>query len=483
MNYRALIGAILSLAFLYPAGCMKMGPDFKRPAPPVELPGVFQHDTSGGHGMSGERGWWQAYGNPELNSLVEEVLRNNWDIRQAAARVLEVRSQFVQARSDRFPTLNLQASAQRQRLTVPAVVPVFKGGTFQLQDQQKRETTDAFSLSLPLAYELDLWGRLARAEEGARASLLEAEENRRAITQAVVAEAVTLYLNTEAIERRIQILRESIDSYRKSLKLVRFRYERGLTSVLDVRQARRVLAQAESSLPLLLQELGTAQQQMAVLLGRYPETRPPREHPAGYFKGLPPVPPGLPSELLRRRPDIRAAEARLRALNAQVAQARANRFPHITLTASFGYASNELEHLLLPESSLWNLAAGLFQPIFDAGKLKAVEEGALARYRQGLATYAKTLLNAFSEVENALLTRQEQLERRKRVLLLLQEARATQEVAEGRYRRGLTSYISVLDAQQARFQAEDSLILVDLALLTNRVTLYRALGGGWEKNG
>ena len=129
------------------------------------------------------------------------------------------------------------------------------------------------------------------------------------------------------------------------------------------------------------------------------------------------------------------------------------------------------------------MAAGLFQPLFDAGKLKALEKVAHARYRQGLAAYAKTLLNAFSEVENGLLTRREQLERRKRVLVLLEEARATQVVAEGRYRRGLVNYITVLDAQQARFQAEDSLILVDLALLTNRVTLYRALGGGWDRNG
>lgn len=473
----------LSLALLFAGGCMKMGPDFKRPSPEVQIPGAFQHDTIGhGHALLQEP-WWRIYGNPELNSLVGQALKNNWDIRQAAARVMEVRSQFLQTRADRFPSLNLQASAQRQRQTIHVPAPIFQGGTFQLQDQQKRETTDAFSLSLPLSYELDLWGRLARAEEGARASLLEAEENRRTIAQAVVAETVTLYLNIEAIERRIQVLRNSIDSYRQSLKLVAFRYEHGLTSILDVRQARRILAQTESSLPTLLQELGTAQQKMAILLGHYPKTRPPRTHPSGYFKELPPVPPGLPSELLLRRPDIMAAEARLRALNAQVGQARANRFPHITLTAGFGYASDELAHLLLPQSSLWNMAAGLFQPLFDAGKLKALEEAARARYRQGLAAYAKTLLNAFSEVENGLLTREEQLERRKRVLVLLEEARATQTIAEGRYKRGLVNYITVLDAQQARFQAEDSLILVDLALLTNRVTLYRSLGGGWEKNG
>ncbi|HBF43848.1 MAG TPA: transporter [Desulfobacteraceae bacterium] len=478
--------AVLLISFfvlLFTGGCIKMGPDFKHPSLEIGTPESFQYDTARGKQTSLKESWWRVYGNPELNSLVEEVLHRNWDIKQAAARVMEVRSQFIQTRADRFPSLNLQVQAQRQRQTMNIPVPVFDGTNFQLKNQEKRETTDAFSLSLPASYELDLWGRLARAEEGAMASILEAEENRRTITQTVIAETVSLYLNMEAIERRIQMLNKSIDYFRKSVKFVQFRYDHGITSILDLRQARRILAQAESSLPTLLQELGMTQQKMAVLLGRYPKTRPPRAHPSGYFKELPPVPPGLPSELMLRRPDIRAADARLRALNAQVGQAKANRFPHITLTAGFGYASDELTHLLSPESGLWNIAAGLLQPIFDAGKLKAAEDGARARYRQGLAAYAKTVLNAFSEVENALLTRHEQLERRKRVLLLLEEARATQKVAEGRYKHGLVDYFTVLDAQQARVQAEDSLILVDLALLTNRVALYRSLGGGWEKNG
>ena len=460
-----------------------MGPDFKRPSIGIEPPDSFQHDATSGKQASLDQAWWRAYGNPELNSLVEEVLQRNWDIRQAAARVMELRSQFIQTRADRFPSLNLQASAQRQRQSRNIPVPVFDGRTFQLKSQKQRETTDVFNLSLPASYELDLWGRLAKAEEGAKASILEAEENRRTISQAVVAETVSLYLNMEATERRIQILKKSIGNYRQSLKLVQFRYNHGLTSILDVRQARRALAQAESSLPTFLQELGTVQQKMAVLLGRYPKTRPPKTHPFGYFKQFPPVPPGLPSTLLLRRPDLRAAQARLQALNAQVGLARANRFPHITLTANLGYASDELTHLLRPENSLWNMAAGLLQPIFDAGKLKAIEEAARARYQQGLAAYAKTALNAFSEVENALLIRREQLERRRRVLVLLEEARMTQKVAEGRYKRGLVDYVNILDALQARFRAEDSLILVDLALLTNRVSLYRSLGGGWGKNG
>ena len=191
------------------------------------------------------------------------------------------------------------------------------------------------------------------------------------------------------------------------------------------------------------------------------------------------MPPGLPSDLLLRRPDIRAAEANLRALNARIGVAKASRFPRITLTGTFGYSSSELDRLFIQGNSLWNIAFGAFQPIFDAGRLKAGQRAAEAQFQQGMADYAKTLLTAFSEVESALLTRKEQMERRGKMLDFLAEARSTQNVAENRYERGLINYLTVLDAQRSRFQAEESLVLVELAILSNRVTLHRALGGGW----
>jgi len=220
---------------------------------------------------------------------------------------------------------------------------------------------------------------------------------------------------------------------------------------------------------------------LSVLLGRYPKANPPRTQPEDYFMHLAPVPPGLPSDLLLRRPDIRAAEAGLRSLNAEIGVAKASRFPSIALTGSYGYSSDELDQLVRRESELWHLALGIGQPLFDAGKLKAGQRAAEARYEQGVAEYAKTVLTAFSEVESALLRRREQLERRNRLLKYLLEARVTQEAAENRYRRGLEDYLTVLEAQRTRFQAEENLVLVDLAILTNRVALHRALGGGWAQ--
>ena len=462
----------VALPFLLMAtGCMKLGPDYHRPDTGIQMPGSYQHASTETTTSLPEDRWWQVFGDHEINQLVEEALRNNLDIKKATARILEIRSQFVERRADRFPTLGLEGQAQRQHRQIIGVIP---GESFSVE-------TDIYTLSLPASFELDLWGRLARAEEAALGDLLQAEENRRTVAQTVVAEAITFYLQLESLERRIQITNEIIENLSRTLALVESRYDRGLTSVLDLRQARRTLAQAEALLPSLRQELGMTQQKLAVLLGRYPRTQAPRLQPEEYFRRLTTVPPGLPSELLLRRPDIRAAEARLMALNARVGVSKASRFPRITLTGSFGYSSEELDRLLQQETKLWNVTLGIAQPLFDAGKLKAGQRAAEARYEQGVAEYTKTVLTAFSEVERAFLTRKEQIERRERTLGFLVEARATQRVAESRYRRGLVDYLTVLEAQQTRFRAEENLVLVDLAILSNRVSLHRALGGGWAE--
>ena len=470
MNRPTVSLFIIIAAFLIISACMRLGPDYQRPDPGVQMPDTFQYAPEAALQLTyPEDRWWQVFGDEEIDLLVNEVLKNNLDIKKAAARILEIRSQFVQTRAERFPELGLEARRKRQNQTV----------TSSLTGTNYRLTTDSYALALPATFEWDLWGRLARAEEAARADLLYAQENRHTVAQTVVAETISLYLQMESMERRIQLLQKTIENFEKNTELVEARYTHGLTPVLDVRQARRLLAQAESGLPPLYQTLGVVQQKMSVLLGRYPRTRPPRNQPEDYFNNLAPVPPGLPSDLLLRRPDIRAAESQLKALNALVGVAKASRFPRIALTGSFGYSSEQLNDLFDPKSELWNLALGAVQPLFDAGKLKAGQKAAQARYAQGLTDYAKSVLGAFAEVEEALLTRRQQLQRRRRVLNFLDEARATRQVAQNRYRRGLVDYLSFLDAQRVEFNAEESLILVDYSILNNRVALHRSLGGGW----
>lgn len=471
MKPEGWVWVLAGFLLIFGNGCIKMGPDFQKPAPDTPIPATFQHQ---GHAQAlpyPEDPWWEDFNNPEINRVVEEVLSRNLDIQRATAVIQEMEARVTQVRADRFPQVGVQAQASRDKRSETQRIPgtPFTGGG----------TLSSYSLSLPASFELDLWGKLARAEEASRAELLQAEENRRALAQSVIAEAVTLQLQIEALERRIQIVEQSIETYRQSLGFVERRYKRGLSPVFDVRQARRTLARAESTLPPLLQELGMLQQRLAVLTGAYPRAKTPAPQPEDYYRPLPTIPAGLPSELLLRRPDILSAEARLQALNALIGVARASRFPRLSLTGSLGYGTTELKQLFEPESTLWGLAMGITQPLFDAGRLKAGQEAAEARYRQGVAEYAKTVLNAFSEVEGALLTRREQTERRERVVQFLTEARAAQRLAEARYERGLVDYLNVLTAQLTRFGAEEDLVLVDLAILTNRVTLHRALGGGW----
>ena len=469
MSYRLSCRHLVMAIILFLYGCINLGPDYSRPELGIKMPRSYQYEPADADLRLSMDRWWEVFGDAELNLLVEEVLRNNWDIKQAAARVLEARARYVQVRSDRFPSVDISGTKDRRRIS---------GGGFR-----SGSVIDTYDLTAPASFELDLWSRLAKSSRAAWEDILQEEEARRALAQSIIAEAITLYLEMEAFERRLQIAAQSIEAFRLSLQFVETRYERGLTSVLDVRQARRVLAEAETLVPQFVQEMGIIQQQLSVLRGRYPQTRPKRLQPEDYYKRLAPVPPGLPSDILQRRPDIRAAEEQLKALNERVGAAKAARLPTITLTGGYGWTSEDLSNLLRSENVVWNLTAGIVQPVFDAGRLKAGQREAEARYQQGVAEYVQTVLDALAEVESALLIRKQQLERREREVRFLEEARATQQVAEDRYIRGLVIYLDVLNAQITRFQAEDSLALVDLAILRNRVALHRALGGGWADPG
>ena len=461
-----LLFSMVFILFTALYGCINLGPDYQRPELGVEIPASYQNDSdeTALNPIIEDR-WWQDFDDPELNALVEEVLRRNWDLKQATARILESRAQYVLVSADRWPQVGVDYHWDKRRF----------GGV----NVGRGETITTHQLTFPALFEIDLWRRLAKASEAARNDILVDEENRRTIAQTLVAESISLYLRIEASERRLQIADQSIKAFRRSLQFVDSRYRRGLTSALDVRQARRLLAGAETRVPQLQQELGILQQQLSVLLGRYPETRPARPQPADYYKRPDSVPAGLPSTLLLRRPDIRAAETRLVALNQRIGSAKAARFPVITLTGSYGWNADGKDRLFKSNSVIWNLSRGVVQPLIDADRLKARQRGVEAQYQQAVSDYASTILNAFAEVEGALLTRKKQLERREREVRFLEEARATQRVAQNRYIKGLIQYLDVLEAQQTRFTAEDNLALVDLNILTNRVNLHRALGGSW----
>ncbi|MFH2044366.1 MAG: efflux transporter outer membrane subunit [Pseudomonadota bacterium] len=469
------------ISALFISGCMKMGDNYSRPELGINIPKAYIQEDEKLSALSGTKDfWWREFGDPKLNDLVDEAFKYNPDIRKAAAVILEQKGRMIQTGANRFPSVNIAGQAKRNQSTVDMTSPtVLPAGGIGFITSEKRITTNSYGLSIPATFELDLWGRLARADEAAKADLLQAEENRDTIIQSVIAEVVSLYLKIESLNRQIQLNEQRIQNYQTGLNLVDKRYTAGLTDALEVRQARRSLSQVKSAQPSLHQALQVSQNNLAILCGKYPENTSQETKPKNYIDHLPPVPGGLPSDLLKQRPDIRAAEAQLMALNARVGQAKANRFPAISLTASFGYASDELSSLITPASELWNIASGITAPVFDAGSRKAGYDIAQARYQQGVSDYAKTVLSAFAEVENALLIRKQQILRREQLNDFLNEAKATQEMAEFRYDRGIVDYLTVLDAVQARFLAEEEIIASDLTILQNRVTLHRALGGGW----
>lgn len=466
MIRRDILISVIAVMLSGLIGCINLGPKYQRPDVNIDIPKLYQNDSikSTTDAVITDR-WWQGFNDPELNRLVEEVLQHNWDLKLAAARVLEARAQYVQISADRWPQANFEYDWDKRRF-----------GGVNVGSGQTITTHQVTFLAL---FEIDLWSRLAKASKAAWNDILVVEENRRTVAQTLVAETINLYLQIEAFERRLQIAAQSIAAFERSLQFVETRYRRGLTSALDVRQAKRILAGAQTVVPELEQQLGIAQQQLSILLGRYPETRPPRHQPTDYYRQPDPVPTGLASTLLRQRPDIRAAEMRLQALNEQIGSAKAARFPEITLTGSYGWNADGKDRLFKSDSVVWNLASGVAQPLMDADRLKARQRGVEAQYQQAVSDYANTILNAFAEVEGALLTRHKQLERRQREVVFLEEARATQRVAQNRYVKGLVQYLDVLDAQQTRFIAEENLVLVDLDILTNRVNLHRALGGSW----
>ncbi len=456
-------------SLLFCSGCFRLGPEYERPDLETSVPGSFQNAPSNITAISllSDR-WWTEFGDPVLNQTVDSVLAHNHDIEAAAARVMELRAIARIERADRFPELDADGAWSYR-----------ESYTRNSSGDARQVTSRFYGLSFPAFFELDVWGRLAKGEEAAIEEVLSGEDRHLAVAQSVVAEAIRLYFEIESIERRIAINLQLIDNFRRNLGFVDRRYRLGLANVLDVRQARRILAEAEAQVPALHRDLGRSQQEMSVLMGEYPMNGPSRNHSEDYYQEMADIPQGVPSHILRQRPDIRSAESRLRSLNARVGEALANRFPRISLTGSFGFGTENLDRLFNKESHFREIGAGVTQPLFDAGRLKAGQEAAQARLDEAAAEYRQIVLTAFAEVERALLTRREERIRRDKLIDFLEEARITQQVAENRYGRGLTGYLDVLDAQRARFRAEENVVSVDLALMVNRVNLYLSVGGSW----
>ncbi len=408
--------------------------------------------------------WWYEFQDSTLNALVERAIKENHDIRVATERVLQARAALGISRALRFPTLQLNLSASRQRQNTMGVTT----------------HTNTFNLNLMASYEADLWGRFSAGQKKALATLGSVEETRKVVLQSVVSDVVSLYIHAKVLKEMLSIKKDYIKNAEENLKIIKHRYSLGRATYLELLQAQSGLSEALSQVQPLRRQLKETLYRLSILIGKYPGEIELSSTPVSvYVENLRPVPVGLPSELLLRRPDLRAQKLKTEEAFQALKIARAQRFPSITLTATGGWASQELKDLFKPESFFWQLSAGLLQPLFDAGKLKAQEETARAVYRQSLITYAKTVLQAFYEVEKGLSYRKSLYEQRATTEELVKDLELTYRVALQRYKMGLLDLTTVLQIQRQLYNSRISLISTDEAILTNRVYLYRALGGTW----
>ncbi len=455
MIRRALLPLFVALA----AGCT-VGPDYVRPD--IDTPEHWRVPVTEAETIA-DTAWWRAFGDPVLDALIDEALRNNRDLRIAAARVDEYAAYLGITRSEFFPQVGYGAGASRRE--AGADVP---GGA----------SGDLFEATLNLGWEIDLWGRIRRASEAARADLLAAEASRHAVILSLAAAVATGYVQLRNLDRQLEIARETVKSRAQSVRLFELKFRGGVISELELAQVRSEYEQAAVRVPALERQIALQENALSVLLGRNPGPIE-RGKPADGLH-LPPVPAGLPADLLTRRPDVQAAEQVLISANARIGVARARYLPTISLTGVFGQASDELGALFDSGANHWTIGAGILGPLFTGGRVRSEVAASEAIQRQMLERYLAAIQTAFREVDDALVSvarRRDELAARGRQVAAL---RMYAKKARARYNEGYVSYIEVLDAERRLFDTE---LLEEQAradLYAALVSLYKAMGGGWS---
>ena len=468
------LGLVLSCAvMLLLAGCM-MGPNYKRPV--VNVPATYRGgdqkatDTQSAASLGDEK-WWNVFADEQLQQLIRTALKQNFDVRVAATRVLQAQEQVTITRANQFPNVTGGPSVNGVRQPgIPGGTGLFGSGYSYLAD------VVGFSAS----WQPDFWGRYRRATEAARATLRASEWGRRAVLSTLVDNLATAYFGLREYDLELEIAQRTLASRQQSLKLTQTLEQGGSTSLEDVRQAEQLVEEAAETIPETEREIAVAEDQISTLIGENPESisrgRPITEQPLPET-----VPAGLPSRLLERRPDIQQAEQQLVAANAAIGVARAQLFPEISLTGTAGLESIGLNNLFTWPSRTWNWTAAASQPIFNAGALRANVRLSQAQQQQALLTYQQTIQTAFREVADSLVGYNKYREFRAHQELLTTAARGASDLSHMRYEGGVTSYLEVLTNETNYFSAEISLARARLNERLSLVQIYNALGGGWEQ--
>ena len=466
---KSLIALAITAAVM--SGCT-MIPDYERPEAPVaaQYPqGPAYAPAEAADVAAAEQGWRQFFRDPALQQLIETSLTNNRDLKVAALNVEAYRAQYRIQRSDLLPTVTADGAGTRQR--VPA----------DLSSSGQSGITSSYSATLGVsAYELDLWGRIRSLSEQALETYLASDEARRSTQIGLVASVANAYLTWQADRELLVLTQDTLKTYEESLRLTSRSNEVGVASALDLSQARTAVESARASLATYQRQVAQDLNSLTLLLGTSLPANLPQPQPLAADL-LSEVPAGLPSELLTRRPDILQAEHSLKAANANIGAARAAFFPSISLTASAGTSSADLDGLFKGGSGSWLFSPSISLPIFNAGALSASLDYVKIQKDIGVANYEKAIQTAFQEVSDGLTARKtynDQLQAQKDLVAASQDY---YRLAERRYRIGVDSNLTFLDAQRSLFSAQQSLITDRLAQLTSEVNLYKALGGGWNE--
>lgn len=456
-----ILAPTLALGLL--AGCTTVGPNYQRPA--LNLPGEHRGQVGSAEAASlADQAWWDLFRDDALKSLIAEGLRNGYDVRLAAWRVEEARANAGIIRAQVFPSFQGQVEAGRGRQSQFSSSPGAEGNLIQL--------------NVNASWEIDLWGRIRRSNEAALAEYLASEEARRGVYLALTSEIATDYFQLRELDLQLEIARRTSGAFQETFDLFNRRLQGGAASALETSSAEALLASTTATIPDLERQITAQENLISFLIGRNPG--PIARGAALNDQFLPPaVPPGLPSDLLRRRPDLREAEQNLIAANASVGVAKADFFPSISLTGAFGSVSPQISQIF-PAGRTWTIGGGLLTPVFQGRRLRFQYEAALARWEQARVQYEQNVTNAFSEVSTALVGYQKyaqvETERTREVNAYREAVR----LSNVRYSAGLSDYLEVLQAQQQLFPAEIQLAQARYNRLATLVQLYRTLGGGWQ---
>ena len=450
---------------LFLTGCA-VGPNYKRPS--INAPETFRGEIEISTNSFASLPWWQVFHDETLQNLIRTALTNNYDLRIAITRVEQARAMAAQARAGFFPQINYAATAARGKNVGGGNTPSPTG-----------TIGNVFAADVNASWEIDLWGRIRRLNESARAQFLASEEARRDVMISLIAQVAQNYFQLLALDQQLAIARQSTNSFGQSLKIFNQRLQGGVASILETSSAEALMDASAATIPELEQQIALQENQLSVLLGQNPGAI--LRGNTSLEKQMPPeVPAGLPSVLLERRPDIREAEQQLRSANAEVGVAEANFFPQLNLTGLFGEVSPELSAFTSGGDVAWGIAAGLTGPLFHGGQLRAQYAQARTVRDQFALQYQASVLNAFEEISDALISRE------KSASAHLQQSRAVEsykiavKISMERYRMGSADYYEVLQEQQLLFPAENTLVQFQLNQLVAVVQLYRALGGGWQ---